>query len=512
MSILPRANIDPTDGLVKYIKDVKPYHTKILDIDVDYVYTDSINVTVTDHTKVTINSHLSITDVLRSCGWGIEWDPLRTTADYPKVRIINAHGQVFVDILPTASTTSLTIDYNPDRYLFTVGDAIIFTTTGRFPRVTVTEYISPGLIYYVASVQDNVITVSKTQGGPPITFYDIGSGTISIYPANIPYNAFDVESEIAPVFYLTVSDTEHHHMTFIKTYNIVGVDTATQSWIITGNQIANNNVIVGNTVFIRDNSGAGANSTFTIESLLFDGTNTIVNVAEPISIQSTVSGYMGVSYNENTQIPFLMPKSDGAVAYWPTPSWAIGTKVLISSDNQLPYPLEIGTTYFYIPMIQFGTFALSTKRYPQSISDIIDVSTLGAGILSIRRAETFYSGATVRVDSSYAERNNGVFYISSTTDYGTHVRINVVQKVNRITPTWLAYDGNMTIVSDGWDYPYYCPLVQADGLYTDVFIHEHLLFQFDEIRHDQLSTGITEVNNTVVLAVSPGSQVLLTGF
>lgn len=40
--------IDPTEGLVQYVQYIKPYHTKILEVLVEYVYTDPIIITVRD--------------------------------------------------------------------------------------------------------------------------------------------------------------------------------------------------------------------------------------------------------------------------------------------------------------------------------------------------------------------------------------------------------------------------------------------------------------------------------
>jgi hypothetical protein len=40
------STINPTQGLIDYVGDVKPYHTKILDVLVEYVYTEQINTTI----------------------------------------------------------------------------------------------------------------------------------------------------------------------------------------------------------------------------------------------------------------------------------------------------------------------------------------------------------------------------------------------------------------------------------------------------------------------------------
>ena len=39
---------DPISGLVEFAQDVKPYHTKIIEILVDYIYGETMNVDVKD--------------------------------------------------------------------------------------------------------------------------------------------------------------------------------------------------------------------------------------------------------------------------------------------------------------------------------------------------------------------------------------------------------------------------------------------------------------------------------
>lgn len=37
-------NLDPVQGLVDYVQDVKPYHTKVIEVLIEYVFTDHIGV------------------------------------------------------------------------------------------------------------------------------------------------------------------------------------------------------------------------------------------------------------------------------------------------------------------------------------------------------------------------------------------------------------------------------------------------------------------------------------
>jgi hypothetical protein len=77
--------IDPTQGFVEYVQATKPYHTKILDVLVEYVSVDALNVTITDAIAWEIQLSRPDFDVAYSCGYGFVWDPLptATTPDLP---------------------------------------------------------------------------------------------------------------------------------------------------------------------------------------------------------------------------------------------------------------------------------------------------------------------------------------------------------------------------------------------------------------------------------------------
>lgn len=77
--------IDPTQGFVEYVQATKPYHTKILDVLVEYVYAENVDVTIRDRISWIMEFTRPNTDVVYSCGYGFVWDPLLTitTPDAP---------------------------------------------------------------------------------------------------------------------------------------------------------------------------------------------------------------------------------------------------------------------------------------------------------------------------------------------------------------------------------------------------------------------------------------------
>ena len=49
--------LDPVQGLVDYVLDIKPYHTKIIEVLVEYVYEEKVNVTILDLLNMEVHSY-----------------------------------------------------------------------------------------------------------------------------------------------------------------------------------------------------------------------------------------------------------------------------------------------------------------------------------------------------------------------------------------------------------------------------------------------------------------------
>lgn len=86
--------IDPTEGLVEYVQAIKPYHSKILDIFVEYIYAETASVRVTDKMVMEIGftSPGEGEPVMYACGYGIVWDAYGgvATGDLPTATIVAA--------------------------------------------------------------------------------------------------------------------------------------------------------------------------------------------------------------------------------------------------------------------------------------------------------------------------------------------------------------------------------------------------------------------------------------
>lgn len=127
--------IDPTEGFIQYVKTVKPYHSKILDVLVEYVYTDKVAVQVKEKWQMAFEFTRPDVDTVYSCGYGYRWDPTGMTApeSVPTARILTATAQVtsanansFLVEPPTFSTYHIVV---ADRKSNQLAFALPFTIT-----------------------------------------------------------------------------------------------------------------------------------------------------------------------------------------------------------------------------------------------------------------------------------------------------------------------------------------------------------------------------------------------
>ena len=69
---MTKQKIDPVQGLVDYVLDAKPYHTKIAEVQIGYVYAENVNVTITDKLSWVIDFATNEDiPVAYDCGFGV---------------------------------------------------------------------------------------------------------------------------------------------------------------------------------------------------------------------------------------------------------------------------------------------------------------------------------------------------------------------------------------------------------------------------------------------------------
>lgn len=536
--------IDPTQGLVDYVNAVKPYHTKLLEVLVEYVYTERVDITVGERWKWNMAFTRPDSEIVYTCGYGVRWDPYGITApeSTPTSLIVNATGKLFVDVTTAAGSSNITIIRNVTGHPLSVDDSITFDFDG-IPPVELT----PGTTYYITSVASNVISVSGSVGGSPVVFS--GSSVLRIAPQGLPYSTFLVQPALNTTTYTALAtSTATGQLAFVDGYNLTDVDTVANAWSVkpwtpgsgyTPGTFTNISLVGG--------SGAGTDTlaTVTVDSLgtvsnviittlgtktytrgdvltttaflsgagfTFIAPNSSLNLpltpGEVIYVNGntspiangryTVASVSGWDVSVNEDIP---PLTNASGTLYTTdvfdqiPYWASGSKVKVTTTGTLPTPLSDSLTYYFIPSNQIGVFNLATKRYPEHWDDYVDLTAIGTE-LQIERVEPFVPGDYVTVSGSYMHHNDGRYIVSTIVPEGAYFRIGVGQSIKSTTPTPApANDGVMMLDAGTYDMPLHCPAVKTPDLYAGAYIHENLQFTFTITEQDFI--GATTVENEV---------------
>lgn len=376
--------IDPTEGLVEYVLATKPYHSKVLDVLVEYVYAEDVNVTITEQLMWDMYFTRPDVETVYTCGYGLVWDPI-------------LNPQAADNILAPAS-----------------------------------------IISAVAAIE------------PPTAGFENS-------------NSFLIQSHTFQPFVVAVASSQSNQFVLSKNYDVLAKDIMTNTWEIDDplNELVTE-LTTGNLpklIVIGSDTGPTGNGKYTVTGTPTHLAGvTTVEVVEPIPVQALADGILHRPL-EGIELP----------------QWASGVGVQFSTaTGTLPIPVDESTTYYVQPTSTAGFFNLTTKRYPLTYHDYLDVSTLGSGELFVTRNETYVPGNTIEVSNTPYGENNGTYVVQRIVKEGLNERIYVYQKV----PV-SANGGSIVLGATGFDQPIYCPPSQAADLHTDAFFHESLKFEFE---------------------------------
>ena len=548
--------IDPTQGLVDYVNAVKPYHTKLLEVLVEYVYTERVDITVSERWKWDMSFTRPDGEIVFACGYGHQWDPYGILApeSTPMSMIVNATGKMFVDVSTSAGSSNITIIRNITGHVLSVNDPVTFDFDGSPP-----PELTPGLTYYVTSVVASVITVSGSVGGTPIVF--ASATVLRIAPHGLPYNTFLIQPTLNTATYTALAtSTATGQLAFVDGYDLSDVDSTANVWGIKpwtpgsgyvsgGSATVSNVLLLGGTTIplpvtippttptetrctVTFVSGVVTNVVITSVSNTKRYTTGDVLTFDPGTFP-TGSGFTFIAPNPTLSVPVVpgdviyingntSPIANGrytvvSVSNWDVyvnedippltnatgtmytvdqfnqiPYWTTGSKVKVSTTGTLPTPLSDSATYYFIPSNQIGVFNLATKRYPATWDDYLDLTSIGSE-LQIERVEPFAPGDYVTVSGSYMHHNDGRYIVSTVESEGAYFRIGVGQSIKSTTPTPApANDGVMKLDLGSYDMPTHCPAVRTPDLYAGAFIHENLQFTFTITEKDFIGTNVIE--------------------
>lgn len=303
--------IEPTRGLVSYTEDVKPYHTKILDVLIEYVYEERIDATLTEKWRWEIHwderwdndrdadwlASRKAPHVTYSCGYGIVWDQSNTADANPPVEI--------VDISPAShQILSITPTNGATHGYFTMAGKV----AGDFPagsvfRVTDSSYSNsastvPADIIEFTVYGTPVYANGKTRVSVTETLLPVVSPTLGNAYARVdafdsaltpPANSFLVTTPTPNQYHFMVIDKNSNRLAIADRVTIVGVNPTAHQWTVSGNKV--DDIAVGMKIHVTNNN-INANGMYTVSARTLSGANTVITVTEPIFSTATNTGLL----------------------------------------------------------------------------------------------------------------------------------------------------------------------------------------------------------------------------
>jgi hypothetical protein len=487
--------IDPTEGLVSYVQTVKPYHSKVLDISIDYVYTETVAGTITE--TFTADSEYTLVPVqtVLNCGYGHIWD---TTAAYSTStvnKIITATGIRSIVVATSTVSTELTVltsnDFQP-----TVGQVVTIQPITSLP--TSTPQIVPGLLFTVLSASSGVIEVAAEGTTTPVTFAGEANQQFRLVLQQTQTNSFLVTSSPGSPMQCFAVDATSNVFAFGTPYPIVSVDSTNNAWII-GDNISS--LLSANSpLYINTPVEPTFSKQYTVTSVFFDGVNTYVSVQEPVFLVPT--GSYGIVLASDSNLPWWLP----------------GVTVTLQSTGTLPSPLSSSQSYYFAPTETRGFFNLATVRYPSALSQYVDITSVGTGILSITRQDTYLPGDVIQVSGTAYSRNNGTYTVREVVQQSpTTTLLYTVEPILQTTPPTLTSDGVVETTILGYSQNRYCIPVQSGPLDLNGYVVETLMIDIDLQPFEFLVGRVVEVDSDQTYSQQsvdgyPQVQLLPTGF
>lgn len=221
--------IDPTEGLVQYASAVKPYHSKILDVLVEYIYSEKIDVTMKERWSWKMTFERPKVDVVRTCGYGLVWDPYKNISSAPPVNIVSSQSTMNIPVVIRATADDTEVSTSAVGYTLVDGMPVTVSSTGTLPVTN--PQVAPGIQYIVQGHNASFRLVER-HTGEVVHFLSAVTGNLMIHPSDVPFNSFLVEPNYGPDYDVSVINTKANQLAFTKSYTISGVNTTQRTWTV----------------------------------------------------------------------------------------------------------------------------------------------------------------------------------------------------------------------------------------------------------------------------------------
>lgn len=164
---------DPVQGLIDYVNDTKPYHSKIVDVFVEYIYTDVMDISVSE--TLQIDTLFDVNETERGCEGGFD---------------TQGYDVYFTNVLPEIAITG--IDFGTNTIFISEDNTVLFPSTKTVVISDSTDndgtYTVLSSVYNATFDRTEVVLVELLISGTV-------DGTINSYivdGTNTPLSSFDV--------------------------------------------------------------------------------------------------------------------------------------------------------------------------------------------------------------------------------------------------------------------------------------------------------------------------------
>jgi len=316
--------LDPVQGLVDYINDIKPYHTKVVEVLVEYVYGEAVDINIEEYLHTQIDMFRPEEpefgyDCVRGYsllpygtpygGWPIvPPNPALTEIEYNQYPAFNASaGSITipgnrVDDIKVGSRIEVVTwieDFTDPENVVTLPDPS--NNFNKFFTVSQVVYNGGGIdqwdsfpdpaTYRTGVEPHTVVTLSEGFGSiPALTPEQVYVGVIRLAPMEIErvysYSNVDARFEASPPNLIQEPDEGYLRREIVgvvlSTLDGYGIAIPDTGKLIVGGNLLRSNIFVGDRLAVYDSSGN--NGLYNIASLSYDGGNdeTTVGVVERV--------------------------------------------------------------------------------------------------------------------------------------------------------------------------------------------------------------------------------------
>lgn len=442
-------NRDPVEGLVQYINDIKPYHTKIISVLVEYIHTDYLNVTITENISWQLGIILDRYDP--SCPTGFDEvlyddilveppifvsniiganagaNTLTIGGNYSSILVpgtqISVQGSTMNDgvwivlsttYTPLSPTSGYTVITVSGDLLSSVADGAVYQYLTNFDYPPVCDTVSETNVH-ASFVEELVFSygsrliftdtinayvcdnVSDTQYGGISEIPILVNPTTDIFTFTDPAMFIPLQWNNGYILYFQSSGTLPAPLLPNVPYFLIKLTPTTFQLALTYDATG----ALGGPIVPIDITTSGTGVNWLVESLNIDywdkcGWSSLTNLTVRkfvVDIGTEVITTLGVLYSEES---FHM--------------WETGERVYLDSTNTLPNPFTIGTPY-YVIRISNTTIKLASSLANAQLGIAIDITSTGTGVHYIEQTKPFIAA------SIQAETTSNVTYTEGLSSY-----------------------------------------------------------------------------------------------